>query len=292
MSESTEWVPKKGDRVEGTKIYSGKLGTGTFDHIRDFEGRNIAILWEGEALEASTIRPASDDLGDTPEHLRPLLRDVRKETPGMVVIDDGTRAPYLMRPNGEWSCVDIETRRQSDWNPGKREDWICIYITEGKVYPTDDARRIGRQEFGMVFEDGDTPAPVPTRCLTSPIFDTRPTCSQCAARIDPRLDGDDTCSAACHQAKLSKLRELERKARHEESEHVYRDIRANEQLRAQATNVRVPRLAPPPVQRVSIAQAAPLNPAALPGVCGVRGKRKSKTTAPASWPEDAGWDEP
>jgi hypothetical protein len=439
----------------------------------------------GGAARAAYLA-AEDDLGDTPEHLRPLLAEARKLVPGTLISDEtearntaglGAFNPFaLWRPTigaGGYATRPEHGPQQYGIHHDGAYPRVClkIAIREGRAYPTADARRIGREEFGMVF-DGDrvaTPTVVmtggasggsgygaggagatgyafaggggggggagggagstaggcgyaggggggggiytsrgyipgsaiagatnekPSRVLTSPITiergdgpqeitwakncpepshdsalwfatgamlndlaavigtqrlsdydearrirmyetddtmrkrvaklwrervatadldelkrlnaavrrvkeahkpDPRPTCSQCHAHMEPRIDGDDTCSPECHQAKLRKLRELERKARHEESEHVYREVRANEALRSEwqettdAHGRATPRVCAN-VTRLSVYHGPPLNPAALPGVCGVRGKRK-ELGPPVAWPP-ADEDEP
>jgi hypothetical protein len=250
----------------------------------------------------------ADDLGDTPEHLRSLLAEARKLVPGTLVSDEtearntaglGGFNPFaLWRPTigagGYATRPELGPQQYEHYQDGAYPRFcLKTAIREGRAYPTDDARRIGRKEFGMVFEDGGTPAPVPTRCLTSPIFDTRPTCSQCAAHMDARLDGDDTCSSACHQAKLGKQRAKQHAEKHEQSERVYKIHREHEfavqcTQRGEDDYRRLATLSQP--QRIRLEHTRPLNPAALPGVCGVRGRRK-ELGPPVAWPP-ADEDEP
>jgi hypothetical protein len=145
MTIENEWVKKQVECAQCRR----KSAMGTMLVTTDLTGGYCSQT----CIDAAGRGEQPDYLGDTPAHLRELLRDMRRETPGMVVIDDGTGSPYLMRPNGEWSCINIETRRQSGWNPGKGDSWIREYLSKGRVYPTADARRIGREEFGMGFED-------------------------------------------------------------------------------------------------------------------------------------------
>jgi hypothetical protein len=116
----------------------------------------------GGAARAAYLA-AEDDLGDTPEHLRPLLRAAREIDPKALVYDDGTLAPGVIPSKGRWFYA---SKRDDEWTADyiarrmAADDGMILgflgreAIAAGRVYPTADARRIGREEFGMVF-DGD-----------------------------------------------------------------------------------------------------------------------------------------
>jgi hypothetical protein len=131
----------------------------------------------GGAARAAYLA-AEDDLGDTPEHLRELLRDVRKVRPDAVLAHgderfkvtawfkmdadfhgwnfdgDFDRAEFFERKNtvGWWADMFDKARLQTA-------------ILEGRVYPTADARRIGREEFGMVFDGYALPPEEPVKAV-------------------------------------------------------------------------------------------------------------------------------
>lgn len=343
-ANENEWV--KGAMVTG-ETAEGVTHTGPF---RRRFGDRAFIGWDDDVnwVCYDSLRKA-DDLGDTPERLRPLLREIRREVPGAVVWDDGSRCPMVIHPDGKWrhmSTLSFErSSPQAKFEPlqngGGYYERIGKEIQQGRVYPTADARRIGREEFGIRIDGGidvkgkpitwaditiapsaeamkreleraieqfaafgtgpvkidGVPKAEPTRVLTSPIFDTRPKCAQCSTHMDPRHDRDDTCSAECLQKKLRGERDREKREKYAEREGAYGLVRAAEAQSTRLTALRDARIGAAkadidrPLRRVSIEHAPPLNPAALPGVCGVRGKRGGPVKAPSTWPEGSGDDD-
>jgi hypothetical protein len=133
-------------------------------------------------------------------------------------------------------------------------------------------------------------------------LDTRPLCLSCERPMDERSDGSQLCSAACVQASQREEREKAATVRHEASERAYRyghrfgseSFNATEldERIADAVNAeRAARVFWPERPPAEVYASWPvLNPAALPGVAGIRGKRRAKTDAPKAWPEGAGDD--
>jgi hypothetical protein len=105
-----------------------------------------------------------DDLGDTPEHLRPLLRAARGKRQEALVSSE--REQYGRGYLAIWSAAKGSGGYATNEQIGAHEfatvtgivnrNRLELAIREGRAYPTADARRIGREEFGMVF-DGDSP---------------------------------------------------------------------------------------------------------------------------------------
>jgi hypothetical protein len=106
----------------------------------------------GVAARAAYLA-AEDDLGDTPEHLRPLLAEARKRVPGTVVTEVRDLG-CIWHPDKLWRGWAGGIDRVVDWNnhggSWSRSD-LKLAIQQDRAWPTADARRIGREEFGMVF---------------------------------------------------------------------------------------------------------------------------------------------
>jgi hypothetical protein len=289
-----EWEPKPGDLITGTEFMSGRPSEGVFAHWGGNGG--IAILEVGEALRRETVRLA-DDLGDTPEHLRELLRAAREKVPGAVICDDHDSSPgiWSAHPSAGTYC-DIRIRDAErvakELNLGTLPRQLLRgYIENGTCYPSADARRIGREEFGLKFYSGGADSiarrlgideQTIDRDVAALVLDTRPPCLSCKSRMDERSDGSQLCSAACVQAAQREERDRAAKERHEASERIYaehRRLRPNVAAQVSIENkerAEYRRKQPP---RIAIQAIAPLNPAALPGVAGIRGKRRAKTDA-------------
>jgi hypothetical protein len=117
----------------------------------------------GQATQVTTVA----DLGDTPEHLRPLLKAVRAVRPGAVISegDDWKATVWFANETGMhgWNFDDDFDRREF-FDRKNNHGWGCDChdkerlkraIEQGRCYPTEDARRIGREEFGMSFGEDE-----------------------------------------------------------------------------------------------------------------------------------------
>jgi hypothetical protein len=111
----------------------------------------------GQATQVTTVA----DLGDTPEHLKPLLGDARRIAPGTLVSEEtrhGVVWKVVWNPESTWPGWGSLTTL-GNWNPNggsfARYDHLKRAIQEGRCYPTADARRIGREEFGMSFGEDE-----------------------------------------------------------------------------------------------------------------------------------------
>jgi hypothetical protein len=192
MNESTEWVRCP---VPAPK---GKLPVGTLCRFEGSHGPVFRMMsefsvHEGEAERGLLLKLPSDycfdgselvkkaalgawrareddDLGDTPAHLRELLRAARERAPGTVLtsLEFGYA---LWRSEPGWNGLIFNERDRGepvlrmlecDVLPGRRNrgglsrEQLREAIEQGRCYPTADARRIGREEFGMVFDDEDS----------------------------------------------------------------------------------------------------------------------------------------
>lgn len=257
------------------------------------------------------------DLGDTPEHLKPLLRAARERVAGTVISIETEEQAALWAPR-DASCSLCGYQVFLDFGAqlfsfGTRVQDIGMHarsalqerIAEGRCYPTADARRIGEREFGMVFDGGtivlndvtllpDGSIVIATSDHLQAGGSTRPTCVACSQPMEPRHDGDPTCSPECHQAHLATQRESEAERKYEASDEVYKSRREfgkdGEPLETRIAAVQG--LGPLLVDTVlprSDSRAWPvLNPAAQPGM--VRRRPKPKQEAPSAWPEGAGDD--
>jgi hypothetical protein len=306
-----------------------------------------------------TRRVPNADLGDTPEHLRELLRAAREKVPGTVICEWEER--HLLFPPTGVGCfvaLDESVEKEVGRYVGNIKPATCERaglrdsILLSRCHPTIDARRIGREEFGMVFE-GDAPKwrPAAGELITGTRYssgdsgsgrfayfhngfaileegealiaatirpapsersdiditlsvDARPLCLSCKSAMDERSDGSRLCSPACLQAAQRKERDRAAKERHEASDKVYAAQRQREEekgrhgiFRSDPLDMRIgdvqglgPLLSDTLLPRSDSRTWSPLNPAALPGVAGIRGKRRTKTDAPTAWPEGAGDD--
>lgn len=164
MTTENEWV-KIPDAVTVLKrgtVCKFASGTTPFVMVEDVEvhPHERETIQITKADERRLTQP--DDLGDTPEHLKPLLRAAREIDPNALVYDDGTECPgvipsrgiwfYAGKSDGEWSAAYIAQRIAEQEGVDRR--YLKVHIKDGRCYPTADARRIGMEEFGMVF-DGD-----------------------------------------------------------------------------------------------------------------------------------------
>jgi hypothetical protein len=103
---------------------------------------------------------AGRDLGDTPEHLKPLLRAARETYPSAVIADDHDDSPGVWPPGGNGLFCEIDLtaerlRTRFACGATLSRQMLRGYIEHGSCYPTADARRIGREEFGMSFGEDE-----------------------------------------------------------------------------------------------------------------------------------------
>jgi hypothetical protein len=148
------WLPP-GYRFEGSEV------------VKDEAKRSYCHKRHGGYTQLCDENCLDDDLGDTPEHLKPLLGDARRIAPGTLVSEEtrhGVVWKVVWNPESTWPGWGSLTTL-GNWNPNggsfARYDHLKRAIQEGRCYPTADARRIGREEFGMVF-DGEPERVSPT----------------------------------------------------------------------------------------------------------------------------------
>jgi ribosomal protein L37E len=156
MSEN-EWVQIP------DAVTSLSIGT-VLRHV--FGGDPFELTEECQVAETDRINyQMRDDLGDTPEHLKPLLRAARMTHSKAVVIEDHCQSVFWIQ-DGElrgysiFGAYDLKHLASGcSWPATHSEDCdrqrLERAIREARCYPTADARRIGREEFGMRFEGED-----------------------------------------------------------------------------------------------------------------------------------------
>lgn len=167
-----------------------------------------AFLPAGYRFAGGKAVRAADDLGDTPEHLRPLLKAAREKVPGTVITDDGDDWPVLFAPRAGTHGT-ILSQGSSCWPRLE----LRKSIEQGRCYPTEDARRIGREEFGMSFPGDAKHVPA-----------TSPKCDTCGVPVTGQkyiaeVQTDNylvrmphiTCSAKCCDALVARYTEPETK---------------------------------------------------------------------------------
>lgn len=160
MSES-EWV------TIPDAVTSLPIGT-VLRHV--FGGDPFELTEECQVAETDRINyQMRDDLGDTPEHLKPLLRAARERVPGTVIQEEHQSYLTLWMPERNalgWlatlrGVIEHELGGFGDVSGIAGRYELRTAIEQGRCYPTTDARRIGREEFGLRFE-GDSFAKVLT----------------------------------------------------------------------------------------------------------------------------------
>lgn len=226
MSEENGWVECNGSVPERLPVGSRvRARTGleyevTKDAHRMVRCDELGMIgnWLHDGCTfADTFYPASnmaayrlpvDDLGDTPEHLRPLLKAAREKVPGTVITDDGDDWPVLFAPRAGTHGT-ILSQGSSCWPRLE----LRKSIEQGRCYPTEDARRIGREEFGMSFPGDAKHVPA-----------TSPKCDTCGVPVTGQkyiaeVQTDNylvrmphiTCSAKCCDALVARYTEPETK---------------------------------------------------------------------------------
>lgn len=178
MTSENEWVriPESVTTLKKGTVCKFASGTTPFVMVEDVE----VHPHERETIQITkaderTLNPNSlgnwaqreADLGDTPEHLKPLLRAARELVPGTLISEEESvgclwspelRRGYLYpyKPELLAGLASSFFNDPRDCGGAPRCD-LRVAIEQGRCYPTADARRIGREEFGMAFEGDPLP---------------------------------------------------------------------------------------------------------------------------------------
>jgi hypothetical protein len=277
MNESTEWVKTTDHRCSRDgceRMFYSWEGFSSYSSVR--KATVPGQFCSAECAERSRSEFEADDLGDTPEHLRPLLQEARRVVPGAVISewaepydDDGTMWRVLWTLGAEhrgW-CVGSDGLLHGFASDDQRRFGSCPRtalrdaIASGRCYPTADARRIGREEFGMVF-DGYAP-PIARDAMQCPACSAA---AKCERHAEPALETEKNAAPAhaCPCGATTNLRAVSVRSRSNDGSfrQDHRCGACEQERRRTELLADMDRMLPP--------------------------KKPEKSLAPASWPEDAG----